>query len=196
MSGVVGYARVSTEGQHEQNQCDELLKHVPREFIFVDKGVSGKVPAKERPGFKQLLFYIHNNSVDKLFVYEISRIGRNYSDAIRTILDLEDMGITVISLSPKEQFLNSCGSKLVKQTMLSFMVSIAEMEREHISERTKLGLKRTKEQGTRLGQPIKPIDMAEVERMRQEGRTTQQIAEQLGVSRATLSRRINGHIRE
>jgi DNA invertase Pin-like site-specific DNA recombinase len=196
MSFVVGYARVSTESQHEENQCDELLKVVPKDQIFVDKGVSGKVPAKDRPGFRKLLSFLELNEVESLYVYEISRIGRNYSDAIRTILDLEEKGITVISLSPKEQFLNSCGNKLVKQTMLSFMVSIAEMEREHISERTKQGLKRTKDQGTRLGQPVKPIDMIEVELMRQNGMTTQQIAEHFGVSRATLSRRINNHIIE
>lgn len=187
----IGYARVSTDGQHTDNQCIELLKHVDKERVFIDT-VSGKVEAKNRPGYSKLLSYVKNNpgTVSRLYVYEISRIGRTYADSIRSILDLEDMGIEVYSLSPAETFLNSCTDKGMKRIMLTFMITMAERERDLLSERTKAGLVAAKARGVHVGPPFKNIDLAEVQAKREQGMTIAEIAEQMGMHVNTLSRRI------
>ena len=137
----IGYARVSTGEQHNDNQCIELLKHVDREQIFTDT-VSGKTEAKSRPGYSKLFQYIKNNhgTVTRLYVYEISRIGRTYKDSIRAILDLEELGVQVHSLSPAEVFLNNCTDKFMRPLMLTFMITMAERERDLLIERTKTGI--------------------------------------------------------
>lgn len=187
----IGYARVSTGDQHTDNQCVELLKHVDRERIFVDT-VSGKTEARGRPGYSKLYQYVKSNpgAVSRLYVYEISRIGRTYADAIRSILDLEDLGIEVWSLSPAEAFLNSCTDKGMRRIMLTFMITMAERERDLLSERTKQGLVAAKARGVHVGRPFRDIKMEEVNAKREQGMTLAEIAEELGMHVNTLSRRI------
>jgi DNA invertase Pin-like site-specific DNA recombinase len=187
----IGYARVSTEDQHTDNQCAELLKHVDRERIFTDT-ISGKTAARDRPGYSKLFQYVKANpkQVTRLYVYEISRIGRTYADSIRSILDLEDMGIEVFSLSPAEAFLNTCSDKGMRRIMLTFMITMAERERDLLSERTKQGLTAAKARGVHVGRPFRDIDLSEVEARRQNGETIAQIAADLGVHTNTLSRHI------
>jgi len=187
----IGYARVSTEDQHTDNQCAELLKYVDRERIFVDT-ISGKVEARNRPGYSKLFRYVKDNpgTVTRLYVYEISRIGRTYRDSIRSILDLEELGIEVFSLSPAEEFLNTCSDKGMRRIMLTFMITMAERERDLLSERTKQGLVAAKARGVHVGRPFRDIDMTEVTAQRETGKTVAEIAEDLGVHVNTLSRRI------
>ena len=187
----VGYARVSTGDQHTDNQCVELLKHVDKERIFVDT-VSGKTEARSRPGYAKLYQYVKSNpgTVSRLYVYEISRIDRTYADSIRSILDLEDLGIEVFSLSPAEAFLNSCTDKGMRRIMLTFMITMAERERDLLSERTKQGLVAAKARGIHVGRPFRDIDIEEVKAKREQGMTIAEIAEELGIHVNTLSRRI------
>ena len=50
----VGYARISTDKQVLDGQCEALLKIMPRGDIYADT-CSGTIPAKERPGFTALM---------------------------------------------------------------------------------------------------------------------------------------------
>ena len=59
----------------------------------------------------------------------------------------------------------------------------AEFERAMIAERVKAGLKRARDQGTRLGRPpVPPILIEKLKRMREEGMTLTAIAKKVGVS--------------
>ncbi len=187
----IGYARVSTEDQRTDNQCVELLKYVDRERIFVDT-VSGRTAARDRPGYSELFQYVKANprKITRLYVYEISRIGRTYADSIRSILDLEDLGIEVYSLSPAEAFLNTCSDKGMRRVMLTFMITMAERERDLLSERTKQGLVAAKARGVHVGRPFRDIDMTEVQARREAGKTVAEVAAELGIHVNTLSRRI------
>lgn len=195
MSSCIGYARVSTDHQNTDHQCQELLKHVSKEFIFVDT-ISGKTTANERPGFRKLLKALETQpDVKTLYVYEMSRIGRTYYDTFKTILSLEERGIAVVSLSDKESFLNDCTNPTMKRMMLSFMISIAEMERDKTIDRVKSGLDAAKKRGVRLGQPTKHLDLESVQRMRETGLTLEQIASELGIHVNTLRKRIHGYVK-
>jgi DNA invertase Pin-like site-specific DNA recombinase len=187
----IGYARVSTGEQHNDNQCIELLKYVDKERIFTDI-VSGKTEAKSRPGYSKLFQYIKNNPgiVTRLYVYEISRIGRTYKDSIRSILDLEELGVQVYSLSPAEVFLNNCTDKFMRPLMLTFMITMAERERDLLLERTKTGITGARARGVHFGPKFKEIDMNSVKAKREQGMTIAQIAEEMGIHVNTLSRRI------
>jgi len=191
----IGYARVSTQHQDEDSQCRILLGHVSQECIFVDK-VSGKIPASSRPGYKALLNYLDTHpGVTELYIFELSRLGRNYPDSISTMLNLEERGVRVISLSDKEAFINEISNITMRRMMLSFMLSMAEMEREKIQERVKAGLDAAQARGVKLGQPKKDIDVQKVQEMRESGKTLQEIAAELGVHENTLRNRIHGKVK-
>ena len=110
--------------------------------IFVDKGVSGCKHPKQRGGFKALLNYIQEQSVDEeniLVVYEISRLGRSFYEILTLIMDLEESGVKVISLSDKESFLNTTDPSH-RKLIMSIFIWCAERERELLVDGTKMGV--------------------------------------------------------
>jgi DNA invertase Pin-like site-specific DNA recombinase len=78
----------------------------------------------------------------------------------------------------------------MKRIMLTFMITMAERERDLLSERTKAGLVAAKARGVHVGPPFKKIDLVEVQAKREQGMTIAEIAEQMGMHVNTLSRRI------
>jgi len=189
----VGYARISTDKQVLDGQCDALLKVVPKEDIYTDT-CSGTIPAKERSGFTSLMAAVKAGGVKTVVVYEFSRLGRSYADSVRTVLDLEDLNITVRSLSPKEAFITSCEDRGMRRIMLTIALTSAERERDLLSERTKQGLvsarARLKAEGRELGRPTIPFNREFVESEKARGQTHKQIAESLGMGITTLWKRM------
>ena len=190
----VGYARISTDKQVLDGQCDALLKVVPKEDIFTDT-ISGTVPAMKRPGFLSLMEVVKAGDISTVVVYEFSRLGRSYADSVRTVLDLEDLNITVRSLSPKEAFITSCEDRGMRRIMLTIALTSAERERELLSERTKQGLvsarARLKAEGRELGRPKIAFSREFVETEKARGQTHKQIAASLGMGITTLWKRMN-----
>ena len=63
--------------------------------------------------------------------------------------------------------------------MLTFMITMAERERDLLSERTKQGLVAAKARGVHVGRPFRDIKMEEVNAKREQGMTLAEIAEEL-----------------
>ncbi len=78
----------------------------------------------------------------------------------------------------------------MRRIMLTFMITMAERERDLLSERTKQGLVAAKARGVHVGHPFRDIKMEEVNAKREQGMTLAEIAEELGIHVNTLSRRI------
>jgi DNA invertase Pin-like site-specific DNA recombinase len=185
----VGYARISTDKQVLDGQCDALLKVVPKEDVYTDT-ISGTVPAMKRPGFLSLMEAVDAGGISTVVVYEFSRLGRSYADSVRTVLDLEDLNITVRSLSPKEAFITSCEDRGMRRIMLTIALTSAERERELLSERTKQGLAATRAKGTVLGRRKIAFSREFVEAEKARGQTHVQIAASLGMGITTLWKRL------
>jgi len=186
----VGYVRVSTNEQEPENQRRMLLDAgVVSDCIFVDKGISGTVPARERAAFKRMLKYILDNpgQIRYLYVYEISRLGRSTLETINIIEEVEKLGVMVWSLSPNEAFTRS-EDKSVRQLLLMILSWVAQRERENLVERTKAGLDRARAEGKQLGRPRVVIDFQKVEEMREAGKEWQEIAKVSQVPVMTLYR--------
>ena len=83
---VVLLCRVSTAGQDYSRQVDELSDFCSKmgwnvRRIFTAK-VSGAKKIEERSELTEMLDYIRENSIDKVCVLEISRLGRNTLEAL------------------------------------------------------------------------------------------------------------------
>ena len=75
---IYGYARVSTNGQHEDRQILALSDcGIARKEIFIDKQ-SGK--DFNRPEYRMLIKALRSG--DTLFIKSIDRLGRNYGEII------------------------------------------------------------------------------------------------------------------
>ena len=175
---VVGYARVSTFEQNLDLQHD-ALKGAGCEKIFSDQSSGAK---SERPGLRQALEYLRSG--DTLVVWKLDRLGRSLQHLIDTVTSLDERGIGFRSLQENLDTTTS-GGRLV----FHIFGALAQFERELIRERTLAGLASARARGRRGGRP-KKLDDKKVTMARSllkdPERTVTEVAQTLGVSRATL----------
>lgn len=193
MKHVAIYYRVSTDRQDlasQKNAVERWLEALPEEKkplsikVFKDQGISGKTAL--RKGYQDLLKAAYEKQIDTIIVYRLDRLSRNATEAIQTLLSLDQAGVGFISVT--QAVLNLGLDNPFRRTMLAAFSEIAEIERETIVGRVKSGLASAKARGVKLGRPKKMN--AEVQRkvkaMRGEGYTYQAIADALGLGRGTV----------
>ena len=84
MANVVIYARVSTATQDYDRQLAELREYARKmEYDVVaefTEKVSGAKKVEERTQMMELLSFVEGNKVDKVLIYECSRLSRRAVD--------------------------------------------------------------------------------------------------------------------
>lgn len=183
---LLGYTRVSTTSQDARLQIDALIEvGVPERDIFSDV-TSGSRNAVTRPKMKKLLEYAVEG--DMVVVWRIDRMGRSLMDVLNTVTELRDRGIQVRSISDGIDPATASG-----RMMLGMLATMAEYERELVTERVTAGIKAAKSQFVVFGRP--PVDPALIAQKleivrdaRAKGRTAKEAAGLVGWSRATLYR--------
>ena len=196
---VIAYLRVSTEKQFLENQRDEILRFASKDNLTIDKWyketVSGTVSTKERKLAKLLR---RMKPGDSLIVTEISRLSRTLLD-IMTILNL-CIQKKVVLYSTKEGYVFQDN---INSKVLGFAFGlVAEIERNLISIRTKEALARRKQEGKPLGRRKGSITKMKIlhenklmiVKHLEEGMSQESMAQQLGVSRSTVSRYIKSEL--
>ena len=131
----IAYFRVSTRDQSIESQRHALGGSFDREFS--DEGVSGAIPAKDRPGFSELLRYVREG--DTLYVYAVDRLGRDALDVQATVRELLSRGVAV------EVHGLGTIAKGVGELILAVLAQVADMERNKIIERTTAGREKAQE---------------------------------------------------
>jgi DNA invertase Pin-like site-specific DNA recombinase len=129
----------------------------------------------------------NGDQIKYLYVYEISRLGRNMIETINLIEKLEKRGIMIWSLSPTEAFTQN-KDKSVRQLLIMIMSWVAQRERENLVERTKAGLDRARAEGHLLGRPRADIDFEKLRVMRAEGMSWEDISKEIGYPVMTIFR--------
>ena len=185
---VIGYARISRQDLHIDNQTD-ILKAAGAWPIFQDRGISGTVPPQNRKEYQEMIRFVedHDGEPITLLVFAIDRISRSMVETVITLNDLDKRGVIVRSLSPAESFLN-VESKDIRGVILIVLAWAAERERANLIERTKAGIARARLSGKPIGRPRKRIDADEVKRLRLAGVSHEQIARRLDCSTSTVYR--------
>lgn len=152
-----GYARVSSAGQKEDRQLDELLKFgICQKDIYIDKQ-SGK--DFKRPQYIRL--YKRLKKDDLLVIKSIDRLGRNYSEIQQEwqkITKMKKADIIVLDMplldtTKSKDLLGTFIADLVLQ-LLSF---VAENERINILQRQAEGIEAAKKRGVKFGRPKKVL---------------------------------------
>jgi DNA invertase Pin-like site-specific DNA recombinase len=91
------------------------------------------------------------------------------------------LGIDFVSYS--EQMDTSTPAGKIVFTVLG---AVAELERSLIVERVRAGLRNARAKGKRLGRPRAALDAARIGRLRAQGRSIREIADELGYSRSLV----------
>jgi DNA invertase Pin-like site-specific DNA recombinase len=183
---VAIYARVSTanNGQDPTMQTHELREYCDRRGWtvageYVDVGISGT--KEKRPELDRLMTDAHRRRFDAVVVWKFDRFARSVSHLLRALETFKAQGIEFVSFS--EQLDTSTPAGKLVFTVLG---AVAELERSLIVERVKAGLRNARAKGTKLGRPRMNVDAARIARLRSQGRTVREIAEELGYSRSLV----------
>jgi DNA invertase Pin-like site-specific DNA recombinase len=168
--GVVGvqmkaalYLRVSTSDQTTLNQELELKKYCERESlevysIYKDEGISGTKTS--RPELDRMLQDMRSKLFDVVVVWKFDRLGRSTAHLLQVLEELKNKGVRLIATSQ-----NIDTSTPMGKFFFTILSGFAEMEREMITERIKLGLARRKNQGKPLGRQKGAKDKARRRRL-------------------------------
>ena len=158
---AVLYVRVSTYRQDAENQllqlrpyCDKNGWEIHAEYVDI---ISGK--EKSRPEYDRMFRDAHKKLFDIVLFWDFSRFSRAGTyHTLMKLKELENLGIGWQSY--QEPYLSSLGQW--KNVVISVLSTVAQAEREKISERTKAGLERARRRGKRLGKQPKKIDFDKV----------------------------------
>lgn len=177
---IVGYSRISTTDQADDGQHDELTA-AGCERIFRDVA-SGKLA--RRPQLDAMLDYVRSGDV--LVITRLDRLGRSVANLVELAGVLAERGVDLRVLRQGIDT-STPGGRLT----FHILASIAEFERELISERTLEGLAAARARGRKGGRRpvLSEAKVQHARRLRDGGEHTMTaIAELVGCSRATLYR--------
>jgi len=143
------YLRVSTSEQTTLNQEIELKKYCEREgwdiySIYKDEGVSGSKTS--RPELDRMLQDMRNKCFEVIVVWKFDRLGRSTAHLLQVLEELKNKNVRLIATSQNIDTNTPMG-----KFFFTILSGFAEMEREMITERIKLGNARRKKEGKPLG---------------------------------------------
>ena len=150
MKKVVIYTRVSTQGQEYERQLAELRDYAARmnyEVVeeFSEK-VSGAKKVEEREALMSLLRYVEAHKVDKVLIYECSRLSRRAIDFLTVIEHLSSLKVSVYILQNGLETLMEDGSvNPIASLVLGIIGQFNSMERSLIRSRMASGYKHYRE---------------------------------------------------
>ena len=153
---VVIYARVSTVIQDYDRQIDELKDYAKRMNyqvvkVFSEK-VSGTKKVAERNALSELLDYVRTNKVDKVLIYECSRLSRRIVDFLQVIEELNEQKVSLYIHQNGLETLRKDGSiNPIASLVLGIIAQFNSMERSLIRSRMKSGYDHFRSNGGKVG---------------------------------------------
>ena len=180
---IIGYARVSTNGQDLTAQRNGLaLLGVPEDRIYFDHGLTGR--NRERPGLREALAAVRAG--DTLVITKLDRLARSLPDARDILEELTGRGVK-LSIGGSIHDPNDPVGRL----LFNVLAMVAEFESDLIRARTREGMQVAKAKGRLRGKAPKLSKNQEahlVSLHRAGQHTTTEIAELFKVARSTVYR--------
>jgi DNA invertase Pin-like site-specific DNA recombinase len=190
---VAIYARVSTKdkGQDVRNQLEQLRAYcakqgweIANEYIDERSGKNG-----DREQFQRMMDHSYQRQFDVVLFWSLDRFSREgVLETLQYMKRLSSHGVAFKSFT--EEYLDGTG--VFKEAIIGILAALAHQERIRLSERVVAGLERARKQGRVGGRPKvrrdRDRDAVKIRRLREDGQSYQEIADELGRSRADIGR--------
>ena len=156
---VIIYARVSTTVQEYSRQVEELKEYADKmdyEVVktFTEK-ISGAKKVEDRRVTLNLLEYIEEHHVDKILIYECSRLSRRVIDFLTIVEQLNEKKISLyIHQNGLETLLPTGEVNPIATLVLGILAQFSQMERSLIRNRMESGLKTYLKNGGKVGRNV------------------------------------------
>ncbi|MBM3299979.1 MAG: recombinase family protein, partial [Deltaproteobacteria bacterium] len=155
MTRAIAYTRVSTEEQGRDGISMDMQAAKARAYadlndldlvmIIEDRGISAK-NIKARPGIQEVLRLVKARQIDAVIVYKLDRLARNTIECLEIAQTMDKHGVALHSITEKLDTTSAMG-----KFFFSLTASLAEMERNIISERTSAALAHKRARGEKTG---------------------------------------------
>ena len=183
---LIGYARVSTEGQ-TLDQQRAALKAAGCVRLFEEKASGAQ---RVRPELAKMLDHLQPGNV--VTVTRLDRLARSTRDLLDIAERIGQAEAGLRSLAEPWADTTTPAGRMV----LTFFAGVAEFERSLIHERTSAGRAAAKAKGVRFGRPpaLSAEQIAHARQLISEDKKPAEVARLLGVHRATLYRALENAI--
>ncbi len=153
---VVIYARVSTSTQDYTRQITELRNYAWKQNYQIVKEFSEKISGgkkiEERAAIKELLDFVKSNNVEKVLVYECSRLSRRQLDFLFIIEQLTEARVSLYVLqNGLETLLPDGRPSPLASLVLGVISEFNSLEKSLIRARMASGYKHHRASGGRVG---------------------------------------------
>ena len=153
---VVLYARVSTSAQDYTRQITELRKYAKKQNYEIVKEFSEKISGgkkiEERAAIKELLDFVQDNKVEKVLVYECSRLSRRQLDFLSIIEQLTEAGVSLYILqNGLETLLPDGKPNPIANLCFGIIAEFNNLEKNLIRARMASGYEHHRSSGGRVG---------------------------------------------
>jgi DNA invertase Pin-like site-specific DNA recombinase len=176
---IIGYARVSTDGESLQSQEASLMA-AGAERIFAEK-IGGAVT--DRKALAKAIAALSEGDVP--LVTRLDRLARSTRDLLNVLATVADRGAGFRSLADPMIDTTSPHGRLI----LAVLEALAEFERSMILARTSEGRRRAIERGVRFGRKPKlsEFQIREALARKEAGELLVDVGRSYGVSHSTIS---------
>ena len=193
---AIGYVRVSTDQQADRGVSLQAQTERVRAMAsvqgaeLVDIEVDGGESAKsmKRPGLQRILAMVEAGAVQAVIVAKLDRLTRSVKDMCSLLELFEKRKVALISVAESLDTGSAAG-----RLVITIMGAVSQWEREAIGERTREALRHKGSKRERVGTigyglrlaadgvhveecPLEQAALAEIRRLRNEGRSIRGIA--------------------
>jgi DNA invertase Pin-like site-specific DNA recombinase len=177
---IIGYARVSTDGQTLDAQ-EATLKRAGAQKIFAEKESGAKTDRAQLAKAVAAL-----DAGDVLVVTRLDRLARSTRDLLNVLHAISSKGAGFRSIADAWADTTTAHGRL----LVTMLAGIAEFERELIKARTGEGRKRAQARGVRFGRPRKLTHHQRMEALKRldAGETMAEIGRSYNVHETTIGR--------
>jgi len=156
---AVIYARVSTNSQDYDRQLNDLRDHASRMGYDVVKEfaekISGAKKVAEREALTELLSFVEANHIDKVLIYECSRLSRRVADFINIVDRLNELHISLYIHQNGLETLQADGKvNPIAQLVIGMLAQFNSMERSLIRSRMQSGYNNFRSNGGVVGRKV------------------------------------------
>ena len=148
MVNAVIYSRVSSESERQdtERQTEELKDYADLMGYSIvevyEEKVSGFKKNEQRPVFSKMLEDIQTNRIDKVLVWELSRIGRSVLQSLQNIQTLHDLKVGIYIKNFNLETLNEDKTpNSLSMFMVQILFAVASMESKMTLSRLESGYK-------------------------------------------------------
>lgn len=153
MEKAILYVRVSTQTQEYDRQVSELQEWANGRYEIVgiySEKISGYKKNTDRPQLTAALSAAIEQKAT-IVVWELSRLGRNSDELLKTVLMLKEQGVNVFFKKENISIFQDGKENPFMMVVISTLAVCAEFERSNIRERMKSGYQYFRANGGKVG---------------------------------------------